>query len=79
MSLSDTVFGEAIQFDNFVEIKFGNLGGIRGLKIGKDWAILDNLSIVTRAKSCFLRVQERPSTKSMLTSYLGRSSTNKGV
>ena len=50
MSLSDTVFGEAIQFDNFVEIKFGNLGGIRGLKIGKDWAILDNLSIVTRER-----------------------------
>ena len=48
MSLSDTIFEKAIQFDNFVEIKFGNLGGIRGLRIGNDWAILDNLSIVTR-------------------------------
>ena len=50
MSLSNTIFGKAIQFDNFVEIKFGNLGGIRGLKIGKDWAILDNLSIFTRER-----------------------------
>jgi hypothetical protein len=59
--------------------RLATLEALEVLEHRMKWAILENLSTTTKIESCFLRVQGRPRTKSMLISSQGQFGIGKGV